>query len=732
MSLLELSDLKQEREYLNQLGIKLPFRLKPGQYRALQKIMQDKAFLAVMPTTLGKTIIAVLQSFYSVKVKHKKAAIIAPYRSLTIEHVETFSQYGLKTLLDNGSHPKNIEDYKYGDYDVVISTTEKLDATIRSFDYSKHEQKRDIIFNQLDCLIIDEIHMIEDDNRGVNLESFIMSVKYLYPHIKICGLSATIGNKEDFAEWLNAELIFIPSSERPVPLEIETREIGSYFAKQQFSDKLKILKQDLIRYKNEKVMVAVTAVGRTKEIIQKLCDIEDDEMDNLDAKHFIMNYKMCWHYSGSKGMTEKDQMAVEWGFQYDDLPDVEDYRFEYKEGTSNVVDIICRKEWLHKNYGLTEPLNLIVCTPTLIVGRNLPVSRIYVFDHEYFSYTRGNEMIPPNRLQQTCGRAGRLKFANGNPNYKGVAILMAPDKDIDQFYENAIKPFDIKSHLSEVLSEKILAWISTKMVSNKDQVFKFLNGAMDKSLKNNIELVNKKIDYLTYHKFLEIGLDGELIITNKGIETIKFYIQPETVVDWGKIVYETINLIKDHPEEFDIETFMIKCIGVDEFIQSISLINKDKDVISWYRAARSFDKPVALQALKAFLFAFPQHARDVMCTKYSKELINKNFKVPFDESRSLLTNFERLLGAMKGIYGGTSIGDKIDVCANMVSEKVFNPKMAKLMQMKGIGVTFATRLLEEGIESKEQLRDLYQKDSKKLMSILFVSVNKLKKMMQSI
>lgn len=728
MNDLTLELIKEERHYLKQLGIELPYHLKTFQLEALRHIMNDMSFLCVIPTTAGKTILGVLQSVFSTKIKGKKSCFIAPYRSLTIEHVETLSKY-LTPMLDNGSHPKTIEDYIYSKFDVVVSTTEKMDAIIRNFNYGRTKQKRDIVFGELDSIIIDEIHGIEDGRRGVNLESFIMSVKYLYPHIKIIGLSATIGNKEEFAEWLGAELVFAPSSERPVPLSISTVPIYSTYKSKQFEEKLSYINQEVIKYKKEKIMIAVSAVWRTEAIVKRLCGFQqEDTTKNL--KYFITNFGMAWHFSGSRGMSEADQMAVEWSFQYEDLPDEEDYKYEYTtNGINYVVDVICRKEWLRKNYGITKPINLIVCTPTLIVGRNLPVTRIYIYDHTFFSYLKGEKLIPANRLQQTIGRAGRLKFAKGKTNYKGYGIIMATHYDCDEMYNRAVTPFEIISSLKYVLGEKILAWINSRIVSTKEEIVKFLHSAMDSKIKDNLALIDKKIEYLIKYKFIT-PTDDMLTITGKGIKTVKFYIQPETVVQWGFLVYKTLTILKTNPSEFSLIEFMIGTMAIIEYIDGISILDREVNAISTFVHKNNIDKDIDMRAVKAFMFSFPEYTHKKL-NEYNEELASK-VKIPKEESKSILIRFKRLIGAMYDIYGGTSVGEKIEICKAMINSGTFDPELAHLISLPGIGLTYANRLLSGGLKTKKDIINLYMKNKRKLMGIMMVNSTKLSKMVKNL
>ncbi len=73
---------------------------------------------------------------------------------------------------------------------------------------------------KLRAVIIDEIHFLDDPDRGTVWEELLI---YLPRDIRILGLSATLSNLEEFAEWLGqvrqTEMKIIHEPQRAVPLE---------------------------------------------------------------------------------------------------------------------------------------------------------------------------------------------------------------------------------------------------------------------------------------------------------------------------------------------------------------------------------------------------------------------------------------------------------------------------------------------------------------------------------
>ena len=66
-------------------------------------------------------------------------------------------------------------------------------------------------------VIIDEVQMLEDAERGHRLDGLIARLKYLAPQAQFLYLSATIGSPNILAKKLNCTLVVY--ADRPVGLE---------------------------------------------------------------------------------------------------------------------------------------------------------------------------------------------------------------------------------------------------------------------------------------------------------------------------------------------------------------------------------------------------------------------------------------------------------------------------------------------------------------------------------
>ncbi|CAG8957860.1 hypothetical protein HYFRA_00000200 [Hymenoscyphus fraxineus] len=99
----------------------------------------------------------------------------------------------------------------WGDLDVAVCTIEKANSLVNA-------AIDDRSIGKLGVVVMDELHMLDDEGRGYILELMATKLLSLDHDIQLIGMSATLNNAELLATWLN-NAKFYHSKYRPVPVE---------------------------------------------------------------------------------------------------------------------------------------------------------------------------------------------------------------------------------------------------------------------------------------------------------------------------------------------------------------------------------------------------------------------------------------------------------------------------------------------------------------------------------
>lgn len=205
----------------NEYHNKYSFDLSPFQKHAIDAITEGQHVLVTAHTGSGKTLPAefAIEHFYN---KGKKVIYTSPIKALSNQKYYEFSK-----KFENIDFGILTGDIKFNpEANVLIMTTEILQNYLYKRINSSVEKSSNIYFemdieNELGCVIFDEIHYINDADRGKVWEETIMM---LPNHVQMVMLSATIDKAEKFAGWCeqqkgsNKKVYLCSTNERVVPL----------------------------------------------------------------------------------------------------------------------------------------------------------------------------------------------------------------------------------------------------------------------------------------------------------------------------------------------------------------------------------------------------------------------------------------------------------------------------------------------------------------------------------
>jgi ATP-dependent RNA helicase HelY len=199
--------VKAVESLLDEFEAGLPFKLDSFQREAIDKLERGVGGVLVSaPTSSGKTMVAEYAIFRALQ-DGAKALYTTPLKALSNQKYHDFvREYGeAKVGLVTGENTIN------DDAPIVVMTTEIL----RNLIYE--DPKR---LDLVRYVVLDEVHYIDDFPRGSVWEEIVIQAPKT---IKLVGLSATIGNYQEIADWMaenrgGMETVF--HNVRPVELKM--------------------------------------------------------------------------------------------------------------------------------------------------------------------------------------------------------------------------------------------------------------------------------------------------------------------------------------------------------------------------------------------------------------------------------------------------------------------------------------------------------------------------------
>ena len=497
--------------------------LYPPQTDAIGPALLGENLVLAIPTASGKSLVAYLAILASV-LRGGKALYIVPLRALAAEKYEDlkeFEQLGMKVGVSVGDYDS--VDPTLEKFDVIVATSERADSLLRH---------RTNWLQQLTVVVADEVHLINDADRGPTLEITLAKLRQVNPKAQVLALSATIKNSDQLAKWLEAE--HVKSEWRPVPLKEGVYHDGLiHFVDKSITeikageDAISGLVADIMSTGGQALVFVNTR--RSTEALAKVVgsrirhDLDEKKKDHL--KKVAESLSAAQDEPTSMGA--RLARCIENGAAF------------HNAGLTNPQRAIVEKEFRKGR------LACIVATPTLAAGINLPARRVIVRDLNRFDVNFGLAPIPVLEVKQMCGRAGRPRY-----DKYGEAILFAKDIDeVDELMEDYFlsEPEAIESKLGSepALRMHVLASVATGHVGTEEDLLAFFNRTFF-AFAGDVYTIHGKIrevlDFLEKEEFINRH-DGFLKPTFFGKRTSDLYIDPLSAVK----MRDTLRKPRDDP-----------------------------------------------------------------------------------------------------------------------------------------------------------------------------------------
>lgn len=208
-----IEELPLPRVFVEASGV---MTLMPAQQMAVDAgLLYGKDLLVVSATASGKTFIGEMAGIKNLVEGRGQFLFLVPLVALAVQKYQRFNErYGKFAdvgIMIGKSRINLPENRPAGDRNtgapVIVGTYEGIDHLIRC----------GTRLRQIGTVVIDEVQMLEDNERGHRLDGLIARLKYLAPKAQFLYLSATIGMPKILAKKLGATLVRY--DDRPVSLE---------------------------------------------------------------------------------------------------------------------------------------------------------------------------------------------------------------------------------------------------------------------------------------------------------------------------------------------------------------------------------------------------------------------------------------------------------------------------------------------------------------------------------
>ena len=497
------------------------------------------SFVVAAPTASGKTLVAemaILQNFFT---GGGKALYLVPLRALAREKFEDFTARlqgtGLRVMQSTGDFDSADPWLRQGD--LVLTTNEKTDSLLRH---------RAPWLREVRLIIADEIHLLRDSRRGPTLEIVLTRMRSLNPGSRIIGLSATIPNAAEIAEWLGAKLI--ESSWRPVPL----REGVYYNGTAMFND-------GTVRWVPEESSVEAVnlAVETVKERGQALVFVNTRKSTESVARNLEK------HISPLLSAEEKEVLK---DLSLKILDATAEPTAQCRKLSGNVsggvafhhAGILSGQRKIIEDAFRRNLIKCVASTTTLAMGLNLPSRRVVIRDWWRYESGLGMQPIPAIEVKQMAGRAGRPGF-----DEYGEAVLVARDKEDEQtlfktYIKGELEPIVSQLGNEAALRTHVLSAIAGLFARSRRDLNDFFGGtffAHQEGRKSLSGVINEIVAFLKREEMV-LPEGEQLRPTPFGSRVSELYIDPVTGVilrnglrmEKGKEVFSLLHLIAQTPD----------------------------------------------------------------------------------------------------------------------------------------------------------------------------------------
>lgn len=476
-----------------------------------KSVLQERKNLVYSaPTSAGKTLVAEILAIKTVIENDKKVVIILPFVSVVREKMFYFRDIlGNSGIYVEGFMGTYNPSRHFKSVNVAVCTIEKGNSLINRL---LEENK----LSEVGMIIIDEMHLLGEANRGYLLELLLTKIKYMSERdaenkIQIIGMSATLPNLNVIANWLDAELYV--TDFRPIPL-YEQIHIDNEIFDRDLKFVRKIVPLYIENDTDNLLQLCLETISISCSVLI-FCPTKN-WCENLAEQIAIAFWKL-----GNSECTLGESLRKQLN---------ENLIFEVLEQLKNCpvgLDKVLRKTiafgvaFHHAGLTMDErdiieggfrsgSLRVLVATSTLSSGVNLPARRVIIRTPIFHG-----RPIDCLTYKQMIGRAGRMGI-----DTEGESILICQKKDekiLKDITKLNLHPIESCLESDGKLKRALLEVIASGVVSTSENVKLFSNCTLLSFCSNskNVHVIEETLRFLIRNEFIkeQVLTDGTVKYT---------------------------------------------------------------------------------------------------------------------------------------------------------------------------------------------------------------------------
>ncbi|XP_028920043.1 probable ATP-dependent DNA helicase HFM1 [Ornithorhynchus anatinus] len=675
------------------------------QSKALDDIFySDRNFVISAPTGSGKTVIfelAITRLLMELPMPwlNIKIVYMAPIKALCSQRFddwkEKFGPIGLNCKEITGDTAMD-DLFEIQHAHIIMTTPEKWDSMTRKW--------RDNSMIQLVRLfLIDEVHVIKEENRGPTLEVVVSRMKTIQSvsrlsentdtvlPVRFVAVSATIPNSEDIAEWLSdgkrpAVCLKMDESCRPVKLRKVVLGFPCSNHKTEFKFDLMLnykIANVIQTYSDQKPALVFCA---TRKGVQQAASVLAKDVKFIMSVEQKQRLQIC--ANSTKDSKLRDLLMCGVGYHHAGM-ELSDRKLI--EGAFTVGD-----------------LPVLFTTSTLAMGVNLPAHLVVIKSTMHYVGGMVEEYSETDILQM-IGRAGRPQF-----DTTATAVIMTRMHTREQYMQLLTGADTIESSLHRHLIEHLNAEIVLRTITDVNIALEWIRSTFlyIRALKNPAhygfsssldkvgieaklqELCLKDLNALSSANLIKMDEDVNFKPTEAGRLMAWYYIAFETVKKFGTMngtetLSDLVTMISSCNEFLDVQ------LRINEK-KTLNTLNKDKNRITIRFPMEGKIKTRQMKVnclIQAQLGCIP--IQDFTLTQDTAKIFRNGTRITKWLSDFLATEDTKFSALLNSL-----------ILAKCFRSKLWENSLHVSKQLEKIGVTLSNAMVNAGLTSFRKIEDI--------------------------